>query len=404
MSLSEKLSPAPLRGNEENSWANDTIIRRLPEIARRVLSENQLSHTARKNIETLIREIPYTPLPHINDGAPDVADWRNYLAPHLGQNWLDVPWYFAEAYFYRRIIEAVGYFSADDPHTADPFQLQKTRGLESKVSAIQSLAENLSRALAADSPWTQFSRLMHVSLWGNRADLSLWPAGEIGEHAITTDGAVPAENLLINDTTAVIAHLQALSASRRIDFLIDNAGFELVTDLALVDFLLSAELAETVTFHLKAHPTFVSDAMSKDVRQTLSFLTDTQNSAATAMAARLSDHLQRGSFELRQDFCWNSPLVFQAQPTALQKNLSDADLVISKGDANYRRLLGDCHWSFDASFAKIVSYFPAPVVALRTFKSELAAGIPSAVSANLSRQYPDWLTDGKRGVIQFSGI
>jgi len=401
MSLSEKPSPAPLRGNEKDTWANDTIIRRLPEIARRVLTENQLTAIARKNIKTLIAEIPHSPLPRIDDGAPDVAAWQSYLAPHFGQNWLDVPWYFAEAYFYRRILGAINYFSADDPHAADPFQFQKSRGLKNNAATIQRLSENLTRALADSSPWTQFSRLLHVSLWGNRADLSLWPAGETGEHLIATDGISPAEDLLIDNTAAVVSHLQSCNKSTRVDFLIDNAGFELVTDLVLVDFLLSEKLASNITFHLKAHPTFVSDAMPKDVRHTFAFL-DSLGGDAAQLSYRLTAHLAENKLQLQANFCWNSPLVFQEMPTLLQTLLSPAHLIISKGDANYRRLLGDCHRAFDASFAKIVSYFPAPVVALRTFKSEVAAGVPSTLSAQLSRQNSAWLTDGKRGVIQFS--
>ena len=394
--------PDPLRGRENGTWAHDTVTRRLPEIARRVLAENDLPAPAETAIRTLIAEIPTAPIRPLTDlSAPDAADWARYIFPHSGLSWLDVPWYFAEAYFYRRIIEATGYFLPGDGHARDPFRLQKRRGLDTKTDAIQNLAGHLNRALADTAPWTHLSRLLHIALWGNRADLSLWPAGEAGEHHISTDGTPPADDfLLIDDTAAVIARLRNAVTPRRIDFLCDNAGFELVCDLALADFLLTSGTAQTVVFHLKAHPTFVSDALAADVRDTITFL-ETPGGDAAQFSRRLAAHLAQNRLQLRPDFFWNSPLVFWEMPAGLRRNLSAAQLVISKGDANYRRLLGDCHWAFDTPFAEIARYFPAPLVALRTLKAEVAAGLPRTVTESLSAEDPDWLTNGKRGVIQF---
>jgi hypothetical protein len=46
----------------------------------------------------------------LHEQAPDVAFWNRELAAYQGRTWLEVPWYFAEAYFYRRLLEAVRYF------------------------------------------------------------------------------------------------------------------------------------------------------------------------------------------------------------------------------------------------------------------------------------------------------
>lgn len=392
--------PDPLRGREAGTWAHNTIVRRLPEIARRVLVENELPAPAEAAIHALIADIPTAPVRPLTDTiAPDTPDWARYIFPHSGLNWLDVPWYFAEAYFYRRIIEATGYFLPGDGHTRDPFQLQKTRGLETKRAEIGEVAATLAGWLAAKTPDPRPALM--VALWGNRADLSLWAAGEGSEHAISTGGRIADDFLTVDDSPAVIAHLRRTSIPRRIDFLIDNAGFELVGDLALADFLLSTATAQTVVFHLKAHPTFVSDALDADVRNTLTFLT-TLGGAAAQFSARLAAHLAHNRLQLRPDFFWNSPLVFWEMPAKLRRSLSVTQLIISKGDANYRRILGDCHWAFDTPFSAIAGYFPAPLVALRTFKSEVAAGLPSAAPETLSHQDPNWLTNGKRGVIQFS--
>jgi hypothetical protein len=75
-------------------------------------------------------------------------------------------------------------------------------------------------------------------------------------------------------------------------------------------------------------------------------------------------------------------------------------LVISKGDAHYRRLLGDRHWPYETSFEDILAYYPAPLVALRTLKSELVAGLAPGQTAWVASQDPEWMLNGRWGMIQ----
>jgi hypothetical protein len=74
--------------------------------------------------------------------------------------------------------------------------------------------------------------------------------------------------------------------------------------------------------------------------------------------------------------------------------------VISKGDANYRRFLGDAHWPPTTPFEAIVEYFPAPLVALRALKSEVIAGLAPGQAEQLQQEDPDWMVDGLRGIVQ----
>ena len=53
-------------------------------------------------------------------------------------------------------------------------------------------------------------------------------------------------------------------------------------------------------------------------------------------------------------------------------------MVIAKGDANYRRALGDAPWPFTTPLADVVSYCPTPIVFLRTCKAKVIAGLSSA--------------------------
>ena len=52
------------------------------------------------------------------------------------------------------------------------------------------------------------------------------------------------------------------------------------------------------------------------------------------------------------------------------------------------------------SFEDVVgSYFPCPVVALRTLKAEVGCGMEEALVKNASEVDDSWLTDGKWGVV-----
>ncbi|NJL37316.1 MAG: protein-glutamate O-methyltransferase family protein [Leptolyngbyaceae cyanobacterium SM1_4_3] len=78
--------------------------------------------------------------------------------------------------------------------------------------------------------------------------------------------------------------------------------------------------------------------------------------------------------------------------------------LVCKGDANYCRLLGDRHWSFTTRFEAIACYFPSPLLALRTLKSEIAAGLRPEQVKSLNQTDPNWLTSGEWGVIQFADL
>lgn len=390
--------PPSLRGAETGSFAHHTVARRMPDIARRVLQENDLPEAAEARMQTLIDDLPDAPVRRLTDTAsPDAAAWQRYIAAQNGQDWLAVTWFFAETYFYRRIVEAVDFFATG----YDPFQYQKHRGLETTLGQIEALAEQLQQAL--DDPARHREHLIRFlmqALWGNQADLSLWPAGEEGQPLHQDDDTQEA-HLLADDTEAVADYLAALGRPALVDVIADNAGFELIGDLCLVDYLLSSGQAASVRLHLKLHPTFVSDALIKDVAATIDYLRHTGTAAVQRLGERLHDHRRAGRLLLAEHPYWTSPLSGWEMPTAVRAILAPADLIISKGDANYRRWLGDRHWTYTLPFDQVVSYFPAPLVALRTIKAEVAAGIPPARVRQLNEEDPDWMTNGHWGLIQF---
>ncbi len=380
--------PDPILNNVPGTWTYETATMRWPAIVRRVLADNELTDETTVRLQQLISEIEEE---DVIRPLHDSDDWNHYITPYLGQTWLNCPNFFAETYFYRRIMEAIGYFV---DQAFDPFADQKRQGLLTTRPAIRQLCQRVDQALATPSPQT-LSQLILMDLWGNRADLSLF-AADAGEAQAMVDGG--RDRLLVDETTAVLQHLVQ---NHRVDFIIDNAGFELVCDLALAAYLLGTETAVTVHFHLKNHPTFVSDATKLDVAQTISVLLADGDAEVAAVAAQLKGWWDNGRLQLHDHPFWTSPLAFWEMPDGLRHELAHSHLIISKGDANYRRLLGDLHWPFTTPFAAIMSYTPAPLLALRTCKAEVAAGLTEAQIDRLNKADTRWLVNGHWGVIQF---
>ena len=396
--------PEPLRGLEMGTFTHESVAIRMPDIGRRMVAENEFAPGVEAGLEALFAGIPDDVIrPLADDGAPDAADWARYVASYRGQNWLEVPWFFTETYFYRRILDITGFFQAGPGQGLDPFSYQKRQGLETTRRAIRDLSSQVNELLQSDGrPAEAFSSLLAVDLWGNQADLSLWPA-DGDEKPDHQDAGQQKAHTLVDETAAISHYLLGPENRRgRIDFVLDNAGFELVADLYLAAFLLEQNMAETIYLHAKAHPTFVSDAMIKDVQQTVVFLLNEGDPEAATAGQRLHDLLDNGRLRLQTHWFWTSPLDMWEMPAPLRRELGRSDLLISKGDANYRRLLGDRHWPLTTPFADVVCYLPAPVVALRTLKSEIAVGLTQGQPKKVAEQDPAWLYDGRWGVIQFA--
>jgi uncharacterized protein with ATP-grasp and redox domains len=373
------------------------------------LAENEFPADVTGDIKTLIRDIPAGRIRRLADtAAPDATDWVDYVDPYLDQDWLEAPWFFVETYFYRRVLEATGYFQPGPGRGVDPFIYQKRLALETMAGPVLELSREtreLSQTAAGNSPERHgpeaLGRLLALVLWGNQADLSMWAADD--EEKPSHEGIdQQSAHTLADDTAAVVDHLYGQKApAKRADFVLDNAGFELIADLYLAGFLLDHRLAETVVLHVKLHPTFVSDAIESDVRATIAHLAAAGHRDTAFLGGRLQDHLRNGRLKLQTHPFWTSPLAMWEMPAPLRDELSGSDLLVSKGDANYRRLLGDRHWAFTVSFGDILCYSPAPLVALRTLKSEVAAGLGAGQPETIEEQDPDWLINGRWGVIQF---
>lgn len=401
--------PSPLLTSEPGSFAQNTIATRKPAVIRRVLTDhaNQYPPEIVAALEALLAEIEERkPIEPLRTTAPDGPDWAAAFQPHAGKTWFDIPWYFAETFLYRRLVEATGYFGSDNEavnrwQSIDPFLPQKQAELASDTP-WQVLAAALTHSNDNTDP--SFHVMLHHTLWGNRVDLSYNKVAEDSGRDIAIEQELA--NLLVDDSTAVIRHVQQLIVQRtgkprRIDFICDNSGTELLLDLALADYFLCFGWLQQVTLHVKFHPFFVSDATPTDVEMHLAAIAArTEPPLVADLGRRLQRYQAEGRLIIRDDIFWNSPRFFWELPDTLRSELAQAQLVVIKGDANYRRLLDDSRWPTATPLADIVTFFPAPFVCLRTMKSDPVVGLAKGQAEALNAEDPQWRVNGKRGMIQ----
>ena len=291
------------------------------------------------------------------------------------------------------MLEATRYFQSGPWQGIDPYAAKKRA--EWASDAAPQVVAQLLESLPDDDLEAQCERLLHADLWGNRTDLSYMVAAHLGT---TTAPSDERSNLLVDDSAALWRFLQT-NAGGRVAILADNAGTELLMDVVLLDFLLTTGLAAEVHLHLKPQPMFVSDAMIQDLADGLDALV-LAGGAAAKLARRVEGHIVAGELILKTHWFNASSLFYSQMPADLHADLARMDLVLVKGDANYRRLLDDAHWPPTTGFADAVAYFPAPVAALRTLKGEIIVGLAPGQAERLAEDDSAWLVNGQRGVIQ----
>lgn len=390
MSTNESLTAAapPIVSNEPDSFSWGVLHRRHPALIDQVAAAHPYPPGIRLALDALSEQIAneISPLPQ---EAHDKATWDRWGADFFGQPWPDVPFLWAESYFYRLVLHAVGYFAPGPWRGIDPFGPQKSAELDSpslssELAALDKLGELPARDHAV--------ALINAALWGNRADL--------GFHLSDPGAAARAQHseLIVDHTAQLLNHLDD-HPSGTVCLVADNAGRELIPDLVLIDHLLTTSPDRTVDLHLKPSPYYVSDATTEDLLIALHTLTGASGEAV-AVGHRLCGALTGGRLTVSAHDFYCAPFSLHHMPDHLAAVFGTAELTIVKGDLNYRRLVGDQHWPPTTPFNTLAAYFPGPVTALRTLKSELAVGLDAATVMSLDASTPGWRTSGTHALIQ----
>ncbi|XP_043818485.1 damage-control phosphatase ARMT1-like isoform X2 [Dromiciops gliroides] len=319
---------------------------------------------------------------------------------------------------YRRVHEAlmlsspISYF--------DVFKESKHQNFFESQEAIKSLCnylqelkkgmENLDENQLKD----EFFKLLQIMLWGNKCDLAISPDQSVPQ---TSSPLASLEDLkpfiVVNNTDYLWSLLikrkkmsQETFSATRVDFIMDNAGFELVADLVMADFLLASKLVTEIHFHGKSIPWFVSDTNKNDMDWLIKQL-KAANIKCMSECGVNWEHYLKHTWIYQDHMFWTLPHEYctmaQVAPD-LYAELQKSNLILFKGDLNYRKLVADRKWEFTVPFHQALNGFhPAPLCSLRTVKTGVQVGLEPGQGEQLALSDPNWMTSGKYGIFQFDG-
>ncbi|XP_027019372.2 damage-control phosphatase ARMT1 [Tachysurus fulvidraco] len=435
------IPPPSLSAKYEGSFAYLTVRDRLPTILTKVIDtihrnkNNFLEKHGQVGVEAEKRAISFLsklrnelqtdkPILPLTDSADDTEEWNRYMQRQQdlmedGQpvSWFKSPWLYVECYMYRKIQEALWF--SPPICDFDAFKEVKTKSFFESQQAIISLCTYLREILAntdtskKESVFEQFLRFLQVSLWGNRCDLSISAGQENSQKTSPMDSLSDLRRfILVDDSEKVWSVLTSVQASGgtekrgfRLDIVLDNAGFELVSDLVLADFMVSVGLAKEVRFHGKSIPWFVSDVTKQDFDWTLSQTAASNHNHASSCGAQWKRHVKDGAWTYHDHRFWTLPHEFCDMPedaADLYSTLQGSDLILFKGDLNYRRLTGDRTWEHTVPFERALrGFLPAPLCSIRTLKANVQVGLDPSQAEKLAAQDAEWMTSGRYAVIQF---
>lgn len=292
-----------------------------------------------------------------------------------------------------------------------------------------------------------FIEMCEICLWGNATDLSLLTNlsyDDIQKLQGAESRKTNQDKIIVNDFEKAFATLKKAQKSgakeRRVDIVLDNAGFELYVDLVLAGYLLQAGLATHIVLHPKNIPWFVSDVVPKDFAEMLSILTNaksfyetpSEDDAARGVAPpKLSAEEEKnlnalfqhwtelyseGKITLRPNAFWTEGGSYWRLPKTaprLHEDLKESELVIFKGDLNYRKLTGDAMWDPTTPFTEAIGTMGpgsgVRVLALRTCKADVVVGLPKGKDEELraveggggDSGARKWAWSGKWAVVSF---
>jgi hypothetical protein len=255
----------------------------------------------------------------------------------------------------------------------DVFARSKISGFKSSRTAVLELATQYKtiitqlqeKSALETAEETLFIEMSEICLWGNKTDLSLLPSITHDQIQKLQGSKVRKEaekNILANDISLAFETLKNAKdkKERRVDIVLDNAGFELFTDLILAGYLVASSLATNVVLHPKTMPWFVSDVIPGDFGQLLNALQNAETFFAPSEGeSPLSEsdianmrflfehwtslHIE-GQLAIRPNDFWTEGGSYWRLPATapdLYADLKESELVIFKGDLNYRKLTAD---------------------------------------------------------------
>ncbi|KAK7206546.1 hypothetical protein BZA70DRAFT_265979 [Myxozyma melibiosi] len=385
----------------EKGVAEDGLIAKLEKVKQELLGL----------VELVIRPLE-------DDGGEDIALYNAELKRQTGavpMTYANGPWLYTECYLYRKIYSC--FKTSKGWEEYDFFARQKLDAFKSSESAVVELAiryKALSAQLHGDvskaSLEVLFREFIDISLWGNATDLSLLTTLSL-DQLQSLQGAAARQksekNILVNDVGKAWAAVSDTTKYGRVDIVLDNAGFEFYTDMIFALFLLDSGLAETIVFHPKSIPWFVSDVMPVDLGVLVSSLSDpaffTKNrEELDYLSSQIMKYSSDGKIIMRQSPFWTTSLAFWELREGglgggheVWDDLRASKLVIFKGDLNHRKLVYDAKWPRTTPWATAIGPLASAkrtLFSLRTCKADVVVGLAEGKEEELEKF---WIESGK---------
>jgi len=382
--------PPYLSTSDRNSFAYFTLINRFPGIIRSIAENNSLDADIKSKIENLIRALPESPL----ELLPETSDANVRINNEIKKNayrWNNAPFIFIENYLYHLLGEIMNF----KKNGKDYFSFKKNADVILNKDRFAGFIERIDE-LFSKKYEEALRDVLYFNILGNKADLSQLSDLRKGKL-----------KLLIDDTEKAA---DIFRSAKRIDIVLDNSGEELFFDILLVYFLFSKAKTEKIVLHFKTMPYFVSDAMKADFYFLLKEIAggeprsrrdaeeDSINKQGKKFADLIYQYVESGRLLLCDDTYWNDTGDFCDMPPHIRNEIDKSDLVIFKGDLNYRKLIGDRQWDFSARTEEITGYIKKNCLIIRILKSELMTGLKKDEIPDLYNNA--WMYNGQYGVIQ----
>ena len=387
---------------DSGSFAKFTIENRFPKIFKEVCSEEYESFIEKHKVGD--ENILHSDISRVSELKKSISSYKDYTIKDFFEK---APFFLVEFYFYHLLLSLRNYDNLKFDFFAakkDADWKDKAEDFSSKLSALFEDFEKFNKRKFSKKEKQEFNErknehiksILYYSLTSNTGDLSQL-------HEIRSESV----KCLCNETEICQNYLDVAKPYSRFDIICDNSGAELFSDIYLAVFFLVYGLAKKVVLHLKPCPFFVSDATIDDFSKLVAALT--KNGKNT----ELLDFISKKKIEVWTNDFWVEPYYFDKMPDDLKNHFDTSDLVIIKGDLNYRRLVGDFNNYTDKAKSSIKfemleerclfknkSNQNIPLVAPRVLKSDVFVGIDSVFEAIGRNSDSQFKTDGKWGVIQ----
>ena len=379
--------------------------------------------------KSMLENAALEPIP--SDGRPDIGPYNQEFETLKDRRWQTVPWLYTECYMYR-LIHTFFTTSTHFWHSFDMFATSKRASLVgSKKGAIelvkrfrgvlQAIADK--QAVDEETQKAIFEEMIQISLWGNATDLALLTSLSVEELNSRQGKAVREsnmQNIVVNDTEQVwglLSQIRSSGRSKDIHIVLDNAGFELLTDLVFAGYLIESGYATKIVLHGKRMPWFVSDVTLEDLKYLIegfangtiySDIDPADNAELKEAGKYWTSLIHSDKLGFRAELFWTTQHSFGRMPSVepgLFEDLADADLVVYKGDLNYRKLTYDGMWPHSTPFSDAIGPLARKhggqgvrSLVLRTAKADVCVGLKPGQEEGLEE---GWTRHGKYAMVSY---